>query len=47
MFHIDFSQLIANAGEGVRFLLTGCIITISLWVSFQLVRFLLIMNRFK
>jgi hypothetical protein len=47
MFDIDLSGLMANAGEGVRFLFTGSVVAISLWLAFVLARFALRFMRFK
>lgn len=47
MFDVDLSALMSNAGAGVRFLFTGSVVAIALWLAFQLVRFLSTMMRFK
>lgn len=47
MFDVDFSALMSNAGDGVRFLLTGSAVAIALWLAFQLARFLLTIMRLK
>jgi hypothetical protein len=47
MFNLDVVGLLSNAGEGVRFLLTGSVVAISLWLVFQLARFLITIMRLK
>ena len=47
MFDIDIAGLMFNAGAGVRFLLTGSVVAISLWLAFHLARFLLTMMRLR
>jgi hypothetical protein len=47
MFDIDITSLMSNAGAGVRFLLTGSAVAISLWLAFQLARFLMTIMRLR